>query len=91
MYELAWRHSSAPDRSLSPAASACWMAESMSPRSSNHSARARVKLGLVLRVEPAQLGAQHLAEQRVVAILRASAVQAHEQDIGAREFPQHPG
>ena len=35
--------------------------------------------------------AQHLSEQRVVAIRRASAVQAHEQDIRVREFPQGPG
>ena len=36
MYELAWRHSSSPDCSGSPAATACWIAESTSPCSSYH-------------------------------------------------------
>jgi hypothetical protein len=44
-------------------------------------ARASVKLWLTLRLEAAQLGAQHLCEQRVVAIRRASAIQTREQDI----------
>ena len=54
-------------------------------------ARARVKPWLALRVEPAQLGAQHLSEQRVVAIRRAAAVQAHEQHVRASELPERPG
>src|SRR5829696_8932791 len=54
-------------------------------------ARASVKLWLAPRVEPAQLRAQHLPEQRVVAIRRASPIQPNKQDIRASERAQHPG
>ena len=52
-------------------------------------AGATVQLGGARRLAAALLGAQHLAQQRVVAVLRVGRVERHERDARPREVAQH--
>ena len=52
-------------------------------------ARALVQRGLELAVRAVQLGAQHVAEQAMVAVALAGAVERHEREVGTLQPLEH--
>ena len=80
---------SAAARPMSPARRACCTARSVSPAALEQDAGAGVQLGLELRLAPAQLGAEEIAEQVVEPVLLPHRVERHDEEVRPGELVEH--